>query len=79
MLEAIKEAQDILDAYNARWPQISPYILVRVSHLHPTVHIALQDGLMTVCGTHLYKGTAGDPVEGKRLCDRCNHQLQRRF
>lgn len=79
--ETIQEAQATLDAYNARWEDrdVKPYILTRVSRLHPTVHVTLEDSRLTVCGVILYKLQRGDPAEGKRVCDRCTRQLQRRF
>ncbi len=75
--------QAILDSYNARYPTLTHYRLVRVSKNHPAVHIApvqtTREELPTVCGAHLYTGHTLPAEGGNVLCGRCRRTLDRRL
>ena len=71
--------QTILDEYNARYPALTHYRLVRVSKLHPTAHIAPVDGTSAVCGTDLYRGFEASVEGATNFCGRCRRTLDRRL
>lgn len=79
MIEELQQAQARLNTYNARYPGLTPYMLLRLSADHPTAHVADDNGHITMCGTRLHRGFTASAEEARRLCDRCRHIIQRRL
>ena len=73
--------QTILDDYNRRHPTLTHYRMVRVSKLHPTVHIKISGSCadLTVCGVQLYSDFQVSPEGGASFCKGCRKIMVRRL
>jgi hypothetical protein len=79
MLEALTQAGKTLEIISRRRPDQPPYVLLRLSGVHPTAHISANDGRWTVCGIYRHLSFSVGVEGATRLCSKCSYWAEKQL